>query len=240
MEYCFIWTCVLNNSWGLDLFPAFLLSSCWPGPFSEMFLFWNRSLLFCPEASWKTGHVQTRDKWLFSSTVFMIFYNSQLIFRDHLLQTQELFNLISRKSTASKPERLIRCFWQNSNIKRKYTRDRNMSRWSGQSTEKKSSSTDMELESQSPSGDYPGRDRQGKPKSFYKDISSKRKTQENVGLLLNGEMSWWQRIQERLKFFFALVFMDNWAPGTLFLSCRRKSEERKIYTWWMIIRLESF
>lgn len=153
MEYCFVWTCVLNNSWGLDLFPAFLLSSCWPGPFSEMFLFWNRSLLFCPEASWKTGHVQTRDKWLFSSTVFMIFYNSQLIFRDHLLQTQELFNLISRKSTASKPERLIRCFWQNSNIKRKYTRDRNMSRWSGQSTEKKSSSTDMELESQSPSGD---------------------------------------------------------------------------------------
>lgn len=70
----------LNNSWGLDLFPAFLLSNCWPRPFSEMLLFWNRSLLFCPEASRKTGHVQNRDQWLYSSRVFMIFYNSQLIF----------------------------------------------------------------------------------------------------------------------------------------------------------------
>lgn len=104
MEYHFIWICVLNNSWGLDLFPSFLLSNCWPWPLSKMLLFWNRSLLFCLEASWKTGHVQTRDKWLCSSTIFMISCNSQLIFRDHLLQNQEWVILMSRKSSVSKPE----------------------------------------------------------------------------------------------------------------------------------------
>lgn len=94
---------VLNNSWPLDLFPAFPLSNCWPQLFSEMLLFWNGPLLFCPEESWKTVHVQTTDKQLYRSMVFIIFCSSQLIFRDHLLQAQEWSIPLSRKSSGRKP-----------------------------------------------------------------------------------------------------------------------------------------
>lgn len=133
--------------------------------------------------------------------------------------------------------------WQNLNIKRKHVRGKSMAGWPGRNIEKISNYIDMGKAKVHLDIKLAG-DMQRKTRFFYKYVSSKRKTWENVSLLLK-----WAGVlvtkhpekTEKLSAFFGSVFIykSDLQESYSSQACRRMSGSRKIYTWWGRIRLGS-